>query len=182
MVGELEQAIEKAIQAVFDRKHIVNVFTGTAKKVGETTCDVARSNAPTLLDVRLNAIEGDLPGYMTVYPAENSKVVVALLEGLKTEAVVISCSEIAKVSIKIGEQTLLMDKDGLVFNGGSFGGLVKLQQLESKLNELVTKFNTHTHLVSTTGTAVSQTGTAAATTQTANPFNKADFENDKIKH
>lgn len=116
-MGALEQAIAKAIQAQVDRLHLKQVLSGTIKEVGETTCTVEREDAPTLYDVRLNAIDDDLQSYVTIYPAKDSSVIVGIIEGLKTEAVVLRCSEVDRVKVKIGEQTVVIDKDGTVVNG-----------------------------------------------------------------
>lgn len=190
-MGALEQTVEKAIREVSEKYQIKQILTGTAKDVGMTTCTVERDDAPTLYDVRLNAIDDNLQSNLTVYPAEGSSVIVALIEGLKTEAVVLKCSEVSKVSVKIGSNTLEISQDGVSFNSGN-SGLIKIESLTSKINELVNSvnslvvaFNAHTHVVSTTGTAAAQAGTAAATlTQAnhANAFNRADFEDQKIKH
>lgn len=117
MSGALEQAIEKAIAAHVDRLKLLQVITGTAKEVGETTCTVVREDAPDLIDVRLNAIDENLESYMTVYPKENSNVVVGILEGIKTEAVVLRCSEVESVKFKTGENTFVFDSSGFKLNG-----------------------------------------------------------------
>jgi len=186
-MGALEQAIEKAIEAKVDRMHIKQVLSGTVSKVGETTCDVEREDAPTLYDVRLNAIDDDLQTYATVYPAVGSSVLVGIIECLKTEAVLLRCSEVAKVKIKIGDQTLIMDKDGMVFNGGT-KGLAKVDKLtekinalESDINNLKTAFATWVTVPSDGGAALKLITTTwfgsalAVTTQ-------AQLEDIKIKH
>lgn len=117
MSGALEQAIEKAIAAHVDRLKLLQVITGTAKEVGETTCTVVREDAPDLTGVRLNAIDDSLESYMTVYPKENSSVVVGILEGLKTEAVVLRCSEVESIKFKVGDNTFVFDSNGLKLNG-----------------------------------------------------------------
>jgi len=113
----LEEAIKKAIVAVIDRFELKEVITGTVVKVGETTCDVERDNAPALYDVRLSAIDDDLQTYCVTVPAENSSVVVGIIEGLKTEAVLLRCSEVQAFRIKIGGKTFIVDKDGATLNG-----------------------------------------------------------------
>jgi hypothetical protein len=115
-MGELEQAIGLAIKKISGRMQIKQILSGTAKDVGDLTCTVERDGSPALYDVRLNAIDDSLDSCLTVYPAEGSEVLVAIIENLKTEAVVVRCSEVMKVKLKIGLQTLLIDKDGFNFN------------------------------------------------------------------
>ena len=70
------------------------------------------------------------------------------------------------------------------FNGSDFGGMVKVDELTSKLNNLIsqlssfiTTFNTHTHAVSGAATLVPNAlGTAPST------FRKSDYENTDIQH
>lgn len=116
-MGELEQAIERAVKKLFGGAQVKQVLAGIAKNVGERTCSVERDGSPTLLGVRLSAIDDSLNSYFTVYPAEGSTVLVAIIENMKTEAVVISCSEIEMIKLKAGERTLVMNSNGFVFDG-----------------------------------------------------------------
>ena len=136
----LEQAIEEAIKAFSSKIQIKQILSGTAKEVKETTCTVEREGAPTLLDVRLNAIDDDLQSYVTVYPADGSDVLVAIIEGLKTEAVVIRCSEVQRVKMKIGSETLVFDKDGAKYNGTPVKGW--MQKVYSDMQTLKTLLQT----------------------------------------
>lgn len=88
--------------------------------------------------------------------------------------------------------SMFSDIESMVIDGGENLGLVKIQDLTSKLNELVktvndliAKFNTHTHQVTTTGSATTQTGTTVkpgTEVTKAKEFNKSDYENEKFKH
>lgn len=171
-MGALEQAIEKAIEAHVDRLRLAQIITGTATKVSETICTVTREDAPDLTDVRLNAIDDDLQSFFTIYPKENSSVVVGILEGIKTEAVVLRCSEVERVSLKIGDITLIIKSDGVVFNGGS-NGLVKINELINWMTSVKTD-------LTTISTAMQGLGVPIVVT-TATPT-KTNFEDVKIKH
>ena len=139
---QLEQAIANAMQAQAEKVQVKTVCWGVVSEVTETTCTVSREEAPTLYDVLLNAIDDDLQSYVTIYPKEGSNVLVAIVENLKTEAVIIKCSEVEKVKIKIGEQTLIMDKDGFVFNDGKNLGLVKIVNMVDWMTKLYTDLQT----------------------------------------
>jgi len=115
-MGALEQAIEQAILKHAGKLQVKQVLSGVAKDVGELTCTVERQDAPALYDVRLNAIDDDLESYFTVYPAEGRQVLVAIIENMKTEAVLIRCSEVQKVKAKIGTTELELDTNGFLFN------------------------------------------------------------------
>lgn len=115
-MGALDQAIEQAILRHAGKLQVKQVLSGVAMEVRESTCTVERQDAPTLYDVRLNSIDDDLESYFTIYPAEGSQVLVAIIENLKTEAVVIRCSEVQKVKARIGTTILELDADGFRFD------------------------------------------------------------------
>lgn len=147
-MSQLEQAIEQAIKSQAERMQIKTVCWGVATEVTETTCTVERDEAPTLYGVLLNAIDDDLQSNVTVYPKEGSNVLVAIVENLKTEAVIVKCSEVEKVKIKIGEQTFIMDKEGFVFNDGKNKGLVKIVSMVDWMTKLYTDLQTLKTLLS----------------------------------
>ena len=111
----VEQVIEQAISKLAGKIQLKQVLWGVAKDIGELTCTVERQDAATLYDVRLNAIDDNLESCFTVYPAEGSAVLVAIIENMKTEAVVIRCSEVQRVKAKIGTTELEVDTDGFRF-------------------------------------------------------------------
>ncbi|MBD8348577.1 hypothetical protein [Dysgonomonas sp. HGC4] len=149
MSGQLEQAISLAIQAQSQRSQIKTVSWGVVTEVTETTCTVERDNAPTLYGVLLNAIDDDLQSYVTVYPLLNSNVLVGIVENLKTEAVILKCSEVEKIKVKIGTQTLYIDKEGFIFNAGDNKGLVKIVELVDWMTKLHTDIQTLKQLLLT---------------------------------
>ncbi len=118
MGTQLEELIERVIKKHAANIQIKEVVTGVAKNITETACDIERAANPMIHRARLNAIDDTLESYVTVYPKDGSNVIAGIIEGMKTEAVILRCSEVERVKIKIGEQTFLMDKDGFVFIGG----------------------------------------------------------------
>ena len=186
-MGALEQAIEEAMKASAKKFLVKQILTGIAKEVGNTTCTVEREDAPTLYEVRLNAIDDDLQSNVTIYPVDGSSVIVAIIEGLKTESVLIKCSEVAQVKIKIGEQTLIMNKDGVIFNGGEIG-LAKVDTLTEKINAIENDIN-KLKTAFRTWVTVPSDGGAALKLITASWFasvlpitTQVQLEDTKIKH
>jgi exosome complex RNA-binding protein Csl4 len=187
-MGALEQAIQSAIQSQADRRQIRQIISGTARNVGETACDVEREDAPVIYGVRLNAIDDNLESFVTVYPKEGSFVLAGIVENLKTEAVVLRCSEVEKVKLKIGEQSLLIDKDGFAFNGGGKSGLIKVPELKAQLAKLTARVDGIIKAI-TEGKPVPQDGGAAlqafaVTTlgEIVEKENFGDIENKNITH
>lgn len=180
-MGALEQAVERAIEVICRKKQIIQVLTGTATNVGKNTCDVEREDAPTIEGVRLNAIDDDLTSFVTIYPAKNSSVLVGIIEGLNTEAVLLRCSEVQKVSIKVGGMTLVANAGGFVFNDGT-NGMVDVAEMVSWMQKVSDDLNTLTDLLATSTVA----GNGAVLGITFNPTTptpvKSNFEDTNIKH
>jgi hypothetical protein len=181
-MGALEQAIQSTIQLQADRRQIKQIISGTATNVGETTCDIKREDAPIIYGARLNAIDDNLESFVTVYPQEGSFVLAGIVENLKTEAVVLRCSEVDRVKLKIGEQTLLVDKDGFVVNEGKNSGLMNIDSVISWMQKVYSdmqalKAQLSTHPVAGNGSPLSLIFNPSV----PNPV-KNNFEDTKIKH
>jgi hypothetical protein len=127
--------------------------------------------------VKLNA--GNDKNY--IVPKVGSTVIVSMLD--KNNAYISMFSEIDKIYLNSNE---------IIFNDGSLGGLIKINELTQKINELVTNynqlvsfFNAHVHAGTVLVGSVPLPVTIVPTLTTASVtpiFNKADFENIKIKH
>jgi len=156
----------------------------TVVSVDETTrtCVVKPKNGDAdLQGVRLQSVISSEVG-IYVLPEVESNVIVGFLD--EHEAFIIQTSKVSKVEI-IGVESIKL-------NGDSFGGLIKIQELTSKLNALVSDFNAfvqifnaHVHVLAGVAAGVPVTGTATPTVSPAQPtanFNKTDFENSVITH
>ena len=71
----------------------------------------------------------------------------------------------------------------------SYGGLIMIAELTEKLNKLIVEFNNHVHSGVVTAVsggsgapAVGTTGESGVPTSNATDFDKADYENDTVKH
>ena len=85
-------------------------------------------------DVRKRAAISSYEG-IVVTPVVGSSVIVSRI-GESDEMFVEMFSEVETIYWKIGEQTLKMDKDSIVCNGGALGGMVILEKLEANLDAL----------------------------------------------
>ena len=86
------------------------------------------------------------------------------------------------IYLGVGDTHVDISSDSLTLNEGSLGGLINIEALTNKLNQLIASFNSHSHQVSTTGSATAQTGVASPVASPLPDFNKADYEDTKIKH
>jgi hypothetical protein len=113
-MGAVEQELLTLVRKVASKGQLVQVCTGVAKEVQATTCTVERDGLPTLHDVLLNASDGEHGSNLTVYPAEGSDVVVGILDGLKTEAVLLRCTKVDGLAYKDTQGVEWAIKDGKV--------------------------------------------------------------------
>lgn len=108
----MEELMRAAIEAAMKKAVVTSIVTGTVKDASDTSCTVARVDAPDLLDVRLNAFDDDLQSYVTIVPAVGSVVLVGAVDGQSQDRVVLSTSEVEKVIWKCGETRLVFDQGG----------------------------------------------------------------------
>lgn len=181
-MAQVEQAMKMAIGAIAGKHQLKGVVSGVAVNVRDTLCDVEREGAPTIYDVRLNAIDDDLQSYVTIVPKEKSNVLVAVIENLKTEAVVVRCSEVQKVLIKVGANTAVMNDDGLVFNDGKISGLAKLPKLVEWMNKVYNDLQTLKTQLQTHPVAGNSAPLAMTFNMSVPKPVQSDFEDTKIKH
>jgi len=137
-----------------------------------------------LLDINLQANQGSNFG-VVVYPKVGSYVIVGPTCGSRA-FVVWTTDEIDRVEVKIGGTSVEADGDGIIFNGGERGGLVKINELTQKLNGLVNIvnnfiniYNNHTHVCTSPGSTSATPLPMQA--DSAETFNKNDYENKLIK-
>jgi hypothetical protein len=129
--------IREKIQAIAGAgSRVLVVFPAQVEEITGTTCSVRIDELP-VTGVRLRAVINNNAGQLLVTPEVGSYVLVMDLSGGDyRDLAVIAYSEISEVSIKIGNTTVCIDANGITFNGGQLGGLVKLQELKDNLNSL----------------------------------------------
>lgn len=186
MSDELKQAIRTIVGLdQFDNvKYIVcDVVSVNESSRSCSVTTVSDGNETSLDDVML-MIESD-DGFLLL-PAVDSTVVVAMSD--KVAPFVCFFSEIQKVLLIVGDSSITAEPDKITFNDGSFGGLIKIVDLVSRLNkvenaliELKTKYNTHTHTGVTTGPGTSGP-TAGLLTETVTNTVRNDIENVLVVH
>ena len=162
----------------------VKMHVCTVDSVDGSTCDVTPiSGEAPLKKVRLNAdINSDLGVVIT--PEVDSHVLVC--EVSKVDSYVALFAKIKQIDVKIGSSTVMIKDGEISFNGGDLGGLVKVQELTTKLNNLITELNNlkidymaHTHPTAAVGSPSPPT---VPFTGSFDNFNKSDYENTKVKH
>lgn len=161
--------IKNSIKHLADRGDSIYSIPCTVKSVDLTnkTCDCEPINGDAdLLDVRL--ITQSTTGFLII-PSINSLVVVTMMNKYT------------------GYVAMFSDIDEIQLNGDNEDGIVKVNDLVTKLNNLENAFNQHllaynlhTHAGVTVGAGV--TGITTPDTQTLTPTQKIELENQKVKH
>lgn len=181
---------------------LVGTVTAVDKDARTVDVEPINEDAP-VLGVNLQANQEAKVGVVQ-FPRVGSFVAVAMLTGYAAGVVVLT-EDIESVEVVISDSTsrltidedgarLYVDKntsaelskDGIVLNGGSYDGVIKIVKLTEKLNGLVDTVNAliqdyvgHTHM----GNMGSPTSSPVVPfTQTAAKFNKGDYEDEKVKH
>lgn len=98
----LEEVFSKFLQKHAAASAIKTIGVGTAKDVDEHSCTVLRDGRPELHDVLFHAGEAMPGNYITEVPKEGSEVIYGIIDNQDTEAVIIKCSEIQKLLVKVG--------------------------------------------------------------------------------
>ena len=130
------------------------------------------------------------------FVADGSAGIVLLTDDVESVEVVIS-DDTARVTmdedgvrVEVGDDTSAeLTTDGIVFNGGDLGGMVKINELEDNLNQLkdyVEKLKTEVSAgIKAVGASTAANGPAAAikfdTAMATAVINFKDMENEKVK-
>lgn len=153
------------------------------KKARTIDCTPINESAP-LLGVNLQANQGADYG-VCLFPKEKSYVVVGFIAD-GAAGMVLLTEEIESAEIVIGESSAVMNADGITFNGGTFGGLVKVEDLTKRLN-IIEKDINKLKTVFSSWVVASQDGGAALKTAAGDwfgsqltPTKRDDYENKKI--
>lgn len=135
----INQVIQEAVKAILP----VFISEGVVISVDESanTCDVSREGMPDLHNVRLNAVLKAGKDVITVYPSPGSKVICILIENQHTDAFVISCTDIEKITAEIQGQKIEYTKTGIILNDGKIGGLVKQDELKTQLSVMTARID-----------------------------------------
>lgn len=131
--GKIRQQIQEAFSAP------QSTVLGVVKEVDtdRRTCTVDDEGA-LYYDVRLQCIAGGSVGIVAVPPAGAMVLMLRIENG--GEWMITDSSGIESIRIDIGDKSVVMDKDGVVFNDGKIG-LAKADNITDKLNALERQYN-----------------------------------------
>lgn len=173
-MGNLQDIFNDFIASYFKSEEMYSIV-GTAGNINESerTCDVSPLNGNAdILGVRLQASLDSTTGFVQI-PANGSKVVVTFIN--PQTGFVALCETVDKI---------LIDTALVQFNGGSEDGMVKINDLITKLNNAENKINSIITLLKTWTVVPGDGGAALKATATSigalTPTVKSELENTAI--
>ena len=183
-----EQKIAEGLRKIAQQYGSGGLLQGaTVKAVNadKFTCDVETDNEDELPGVLYKSVSGgDVD--VVFQPAIDSRVFIMQIAD-SDEWVILKFGAVDKVFIKVGNYSSLITAEGIEFNGGSLGGMVKVEALVSKINALESDLNTLKTafnswiVVPSDGGAALKTIAATWSGQTITATTRQDLENDKVK-
>jgi len=132
-----EQEIRDALREFASKVGPLGSVLGTVKSVdeGAFTCVLFDEDSNTeLIDVRLRPVLDDNE-FFTVIPKVNTWALAIRIEE-DEDWMILAVGEADKWKLKIGNTTQEIDSNGIVFNGGSLGGMAKIAELNNNFNSL----------------------------------------------
>ncbi len=187
-MADLRNIIRQLAQPDGETVALVCTVDAVDKSARTVDCSPINEGAP-LLGVNLQANQEADFG-LCLFPEVGSFVVVGFVAD-GAAGVVLLTEKIESAEIVIGNTSVVVNADGIAFNGGELGGLVVIGKLTDKLNELtrtvnklIESYNNHIHATTATIGAGSATGVISPITakvSSANSFNSSDYENENIK-
>lgn len=203
-MSNIKETIRQLAQGGRQSVSLVCTVDAVDKATRTVDCTPLDESAP-LLGVNLQANQESMFGVVTFpkvgsyvvvgFVADGAAGVVLLTDEVESIEVVIS-DDTARISAdKEGVRVLMGDdtsaeltKEGIILNGGSFGGTVKVEQLTERINTIENDINELKNAFSA-WVPVSQDGGAALSALTMTwasglltPTQRGDYENEKVKH
>ena len=176
--------LSRAIKALVGNSDLI-IATVTSIDKNKSCCDV-EIYGNELGEVRLQSIVKENVKGCKIYPSIGSKVVVEQLND-KGDWMVSMYSEVEEILYEVGDSSFEITSQGIVFNNGSLGGLLKLAATVEKLNNLENSLNDLKQVfaswivIAGDGGAALKSAISSWTTDSLQLTQNSDVENDKIK-
>lgn len=180
--------IKEAIQALTGVKEPSRVALCTVVSVNEQarTCVAATVTGVSGVEIKDVMLMASVDDGCLLIPAVDSNIIVSWSD--KVQPFVSMYSELSKVLYIVGDNAIEIS-DKIKLNGDEFGGLIKIEELVSKINALESDLNSLKDVFSTSWTPVANDGGAALKLAAATWYGQAitetqvsDLENETIQH
>lgn len=172
---------------------VAGQFTTIAAKVDAVdeqayTIDVTPiDEGAEVFDVRLRASLDNKDNGMIQVPKVGSVVLISAINNNWNSAFLSLATELEKLFVKLGDSILEVNSKEIIINGGSLGGLIKVEELKDQLNKtnqvvqaMMQTFSSWVVVPQDGGAALKTGMTSALAGKTIG--NYANIENKKVKH
>ena len=196
----LRNIIRQLAQPDGETVALVCTVDAVDKSARTIDCTPINESAP-LLGVNLQANQGadyglclfpEIGSFVVVgFIADGAAGVVLLTEKIESAEIAIADTSAVMdadgVSIKTGDISARLDKNAVTFNGGSLGGLVKVEDLTKRLNLIENDINNLKNIFASWVVAPQDGGAALKTAATSwagsqlSTTQRNDYENIKVK-
>lgn len=122
----------EALETIIKKLVLIQVTSAIITNVENDSCTV-KTGTKKLFKVSLNAVLENAEDKLIAYPKVGSSVVIGIFEN-KSEAVILSFSDVEKVYFKKGTTELEADKDGVMVDREG-------ENLKKVLNDLIDRIN-----------------------------------------
>lgn len=183
MTNNIRTLIKRMATAETMPTAIICTVDAVDKEARTVDCTPIDEQAP-IPGVNLQANQEGTTGWLAV-PKVGSYVVVMMTS--EATGVVVATDDVESVELNIGETTMKIADGEITLNGGSLGGLVKIEELTNRLNLIERDINklksamSSAPVVAQDGGASFKGGMAQWYGTSLTETKRSDMENDKIK-
>lgn len=185
---KIREEIQRIAGGASGKGAIVRVGKVVSVENDDDSCTVEFSELK-IAGVRLRAVIDGKADKVVVIPVKESFVAVLDFASDYRNMIVLSVSEVETIDLKIKETTIIINKDGVVINGGDNKGLVIAENVAKKIETIEKDINSLKQAMTTwvpapmDGGAALKGAVASWSAQMIQPTTKKeDIMNDKIKH
>lgn len=179
---------KQAVEQIIKENEKIIIVSAVVKEITGDSFTAEREGLADLLEVRLNSVLIPVKDYVKVVPKVGSVVLLGIIENNKSNAVLLTTSEIEIIDINIGNNSLVVDKGGSVFNNGILGGLVVSAKVAFEINALKAELSSLKQIFAnwipqpTDGGAILKTAIKPWADKPIVSIKKQLLENPKVKH
>ena len=174
----------------FVENQVTGNFTGKVVSVDKKAAALTVEFSGNLFTVKLRSIINNSAMGMVLYPAVGSQVFCVAEGNSSSRFIALGFEQVEELAYTEGDITMKINADGVVFNGGSLGGLVKIEQLKNNIDSLKSYVEAINSALPSAFTAIG-VGPAASGPSGAAAYSSSmsgryitiqDMENQKVKH
>lgn len=130
-------SFEAAVEAIIKKNEKMIITSGKVTEVRDESIDVEREGMPSLLEVRFNSVLNAVQNEFKIVPKKGSIVLCGIIESNISEAILISCSEVEKLKIKVDQLEFECAGDGIKISNNGESFLTALNDMFDELNKIL---------------------------------------------